>query len=116
MASIKIKRISSSIAKEISDILSNEARDYVLHKVTITACEVTNDLSFAKVYFTSMDDTNKKDILKDLNEAAGFIRKCLSEKIDIRHTPKLIFVYDESIEYGDKIEKIIKEIHGNDGK
>ena len=83
MASIKIKRISSSIAKE--------------HKVTITACEVTNDLSFAKVYFTSMDDTNKKDILKDLNEATGFIRKCLSERIDIRHTPKLIFVYDESI-------------------
>ena len=116
MASIKIKRISSSIAKEISDILSNEARDYVLLKVTITACEVTNDLCFAKVYFTSMDDTNKKDILKDLNEAAGFIRKCLSERIDIRHTPKLIFVYDESIEYGDKIEKIIKEIHGNDGK
>lgn len=113
MANIKIKRISSQIAKEVSDILSNEARDYELHKVTVTGAEVTNDLSFAKIFVTTINEEEKNQVLKDLNEAAGFIRKELSERIDLRHTPKISFVYDESIEYGNNIERIIKQINDN---
>lgn len=116
MASIKIKRISSLIAKEVSDILSNEAQDKELHQVTVTSAEVTNDLSFAKIYITCMNEKDKETILKDLNEAAGFIRKELSERIELRHTPKISFHYDESIEYGNNIERIIKEIHEHDSE
>ena len=111
MNQIKQKRIESQMIKEISDILMNEARDNTLKSVTITGCEVTNDLSFAKVYFTSFIDRVK--ILEDLSEASGYIRTLLAERIDLRHTPKLKFVYDESIEYGNKIESIINEIHEN---
>ncbi len=109
MNQIKIKRIESQMVKEISEIIMNDARDTTLKTVTITGCEVTNDLSFAKVYFTSFLD--KQTILKDLAEASGYIRTELAERIDLRHTPKLKFVYDESIEYGNKIESIINEIH-----
>ena len=109
--SIKIERISSQIIKEISSILSLEIKDSDIRFVTITDCQVTNDLSFAKVYFTVLD-VNKKDItLKALNNASGFIRKELASRIEIRHIPELEFVFDESIEYGKKIENIIEKIH-----
>lgn len=111
MNQIKLKRIESQIIKEVSDIIMNEARDNSIKDITITGCSVTNDLSFAKIYFTTLKD--KKEVLKDLEEASGFIRGELAERIEIRHTPKIKFVYDESIEYGKKIESIINEIHEN---
>ena len=114
MSSIKIQRIASQIAKEISNIIMLESRDYNFKTVTITGASVSNDLSFAKVYFTVIDENNKENILKELNEASNFFRKEISERIDLRHTPKITFVYDKSIEYGNKIERIISEIHENE--
>lgn len=110
MPSHKIARISSDISRNISDILMNEANDELLKTVTVTGCEVTNDLSFCKVYFTSLSDMSKKDIERELNEAAPYIRGKVSERVEIRHTPQIRFVYDESIEYGKKIEDIIKNL------
>ncbi len=111
MPSYKAMRISSDIARYISEIIANESRDSLLKTITITGAHVTSDLGFCKVYFTSISELAKKDIEKEVNAAASFIRGRLSEKIDLRHTPELKFVYDDSIAYGDKIEKIIKEIH-----
>ena len=113
--SIKINRIESILLKEISYILANEVKDKDIHFVTVTAVDVTNDLSYAKVYFTVLDDSKKDDTLKALNQASGFIRTKLFDRIDIRHMPKLEFIYDDSIEYGMDIEAKIKEIHQNDG-
>lgn len=110
MPSHKAQRIASDIARNISEILLNEANDELLKTVTITGCEVTNDLSFCKVYFTSLSSLDKKDLEKEVNEAASFIRGKVSERVDIRHTPEIRFIYDESIEYGERIEKIIKNL------
>ena len=110
----KIDRIASSFVKEISYILATEIRDENIKFVTITDCKVTNDLSFAKVYFTVLDENRKEATLKSLNEAAGFIRKMLADRVKIRHISELQFVYDESIEYGKKIENIIEDIHNNE--
>ena len=114
MANYKIARIASDIEKEVSNILANEANDSLLKTITITGCEVTNDLSFAKVYFTSMSDLTKQQLEKELEEASSYIRGELSKRIDVRHTPKLRFIFDTSIEYGNKIEKIIESIHENE--
>ena len=114
MAGYKIARIASEIEKEVSNILANEANDSLLKTITVTGCEVTNDLSFAKVYFTSMADLTKEQLEKELDEASSYIRGELSKKVDIRHTPKLRFIFDKSIEYGNKIEKIIESIHENE--
>ena len=110
--SIKIERINSNMQKELSYIIANEVKNPNVKFVTITACSVTNDLSFAKVYFTTLD--NSKETLEALKSAKGFIRKSLAERIDLRHIPELEFIYDESIEYGKRIEDKIKEIHNNE--
>ncbi len=109
--SIKLERINSNMVKEISYILATEIKDEHIKFVTVTDCHVTNDLSFAKVYITVLDDTKKEITLKALENAKGFIRKCLSERIDLRHIPELEFVYDNSIENGKRIEEIIEKIH-----
>lgn len=107
--SIKLERINSNIQKEISYIIANEVKNPHTKFVTITAVDVTNDLSFAKVYFTSLE--NKEETLKALRSAKGYIKKELADRVDIRHIPEIEFIYDESIEYGSRIEEKIKEIH-----
>ena len=109
--SIKIERLNSTFIKEISYIFANEIKDKDIKFVTITDCKITNDLSFAKVYFTVLDNSKIKETTKALQNASSYIRKQLCERVDIRHTPELNFIYDESIEYGKKIENIIEKIH-----
>ncbi len=108
--SLKIERIASNLVKEISYILMVEVKNPELKFVTITDCHLASDLSSAKVYYTTMND-NRKEVDKELKEAARFIRRNLAERIDIRHIPELNFVFDESIEYGKKIESIIDKIN-----
>jgi ribosome-binding factor A len=111
MKDLKLKRIASAISREVSIIIANEASDNLLKTITITGCEVNNDLSIAKVYFTSILDMPKENLEKEMKEAASYIRKELASRIEIRHTPMLVFEFDESVEYGNKIEAIIKKIH-----
>lgn len=110
MPKYKIPRIASDIQRYIGDILINEVNDEILKHITVTGCDLTNDLSYCKVYFTSFDKMDIKELEKEVNEASSFIRGKLSERLDIRHTPELKFIYDKSIAYGEKIEKIIKSI------
>ena len=112
--SVKIDRINHSLVREISYILMTEVKDEDIKFVTITDCKTTNDLSFAKAYFTVLDDKKRETTLEALKNAAGFIRRELAERVEIRHIPELEFVYDESIEYGKKIEDIIGKIHEED--
>ena len=111
---IKIERIASLMQKEISVIIQRESRDEILKEALISYVDLSNDMSFAKVYFTCYDKT-KKDLIADaLDNAKGFIRTELAGRIEVRHVPELKFIFDESIEYGMKIEKKIKELHEND--
>lgn len=109
--SIKIERLNDQFQKEISVILKTEIKDADIRFVTITGCDITSDLSFCKVYFTVLDNDKKESTLKALNGASSFIRGKLSQRIEIRHTPELKFIYDESIDYGNKIEKLIEQIN-----
>ena len=110
MPKYKIARIASDIQRYLGDILINEVNDDILKHITITGCDLSNDLSYCKIYFTSFDNLDIKSLEKEVNEAAPFIRGKLSEKLEIRHTPELKFVFDKSIAYGEKIEEIIKSI------
>ena len=109
--SIKIDRIASQMIKEISYILATEVKDNDIRFVTVTDVKVTNDLSFAKVYVTVLKEDKIEETMKALKSAAGFIRKELANRLEIRHIPELEFVYDESIEYGKKIDDIIERIN-----
>ena len=111
--SVKIERLNNLFLAELSNIIFKEIKNPVIKTVTLTAVEITNDLSFAKVYFTCMNE-DKDKVIEELDSAKGFLRTKLANTIDIRHTPELVFVYDDSIDYGMNIEKIIEKIHEKD--
>lgn len=112
---IKIDRINTQIQREISLILQNEVRDKDLRMCTITAVETTNDLSISKVYVTFLGNGyDQKHGLAALERSKGFIRNLLAKKLKIRKCPELHFILDTSLEYGNKIENILKEIHKED--
>lgn len=113
---IKTERLNHAIQEEISMILMREIKDEAIKFVTITGVETTTDLSFSKVYYTVLDDTKKEETKESLERAASFIRTKLAERIEIRHTPELKFIYDTSIAYGNHIEKIIEEIKEKEEK
>ena len=110
MMSIKIDRLNNMFVQEISKILHQEIKDRDINFVTVTEVRITNDLSFAKIYITTMDNDREK-VLKALNKASSYIRTILCDRVTIRKMPELHFVYDESIEYGKKIEDIIERIN-----
>lgn len=114
--SIKTERIASSLVKEISYVIMTEVTNKHVKFVTITDCKVTTDLSYAKVYYTVLNEEYKEETAKALKSAAGFIRRNLFDRVDIRNIPHLEFIYDESIEYANKIEKMIDDLHEDDTK
>ena len=108
---IKIERLNHAFQEEISMILMTEIKDEDIRFVTITDVDTTTDLSYAKVYFTVLDDSKRQTTLQALNNASSFIRGNLSERVEVRHTPELKFIYDTSIDYGNRIESIIDDIN-----
>lgn len=116
MANVKIERLNHAFQQEISMILMTEVKDEDIKFVTITGVETTSDLSFSKIYFTVLDDNKREKTLEALNKAASFIRSKLAERVEIRHTPELKFIYDNSIEYGNHIESIIEKIKEEKGE
>lgn len=112
--SIKIDRLNNSFVEHISMILRTEIKDERINFVTVTAARVTNDLSFAKVYVTVLNDKERDNVIKLLNKASNFIERELSRRIEIRKMPNITFVYDESLEYAANIENIIERIDNNE--
>ncbi len=108
---IKIERINHMIMEEVSKILMLEVKDERFKFVTVTDCDTSNDLSYCKIYVTVLEQEKKEETLKALNNASGFIRGELAKRIEIRNIPELKFIYDESVFYGEKIDKIIDEIN-----
>ena len=112
--SIKIDRLNNSFVEHISRIIRTEIKDERISFVTVTAAKITNDLSFAKVYVTVLNDKERENVIKLLNKASNFIERELSKRIEIRKMPNITFVYDESLEYAANIENIIESIENNE--
>lgn len=112
--SIKLERLGHVFTEEISKIIKTEIRDESIGFISITYTKISSDLSYAKVYFTVLDLERKDEIENKLNNASKFIRSNLFDRVEIRKMPELTFVYDESVEYGNKIEHIIDEIKKED--
>ena len=111
MKNIRIERLNDAFQEEIARIILEEVKDEKLKFITITEVNISNDLSYAKVYFTCLEDNKKDEITNSLNKAAPFIRKCLAPKFDILKTPELRFIYDNSLEYGKHIDEIIDKLN-----
>ncbi len=111
MPNVKIERLNHAFQEEISMILQREIKDEDIKFVTITGVDTTSDLSYAKVYYTVLDDAKRESTKEALDGAASFIRTKLAERVEVRHTPELKFIYDTSIDYGNHIDEIIDNIN-----
>jgi len=100
--------------EEISDIIFHKLKDPRIGFVTVTGVDVTDDLKMAFVYISILKEEEKKTTLDILNSAKSFIRSDLAKRLRMRSIPAIEFRLDASIEYGDKIEKLIKEIRKKD--
>lgn len=104
-------KVAESIKEEISKIVDREIKDPRIGFVTITHVELKDNLRYAKVFFSKMGNQDEKDkALKGLENATGFIRKLVAERIELRYAPEIVFKLDESAEYSQHIEDILKKI------
>jgi len=107
----RIDRISEEVKREMSSIIQNDLKDPRLPTMlSITAVKVTKDLKFAKVYVSILaSDEEKKNALLALKSASGFIRREISRRVQLRNTPQLQFILDDSIEKGAYISNLINK-------
>ena len=110
MANYRRGRINDEMQKELAMAL-REVKDPRVSQafISITAVDVTPDLKFAKVYYSAMTG-DKKEIAKGLKSSAGFIRRIIAQRMNLRMTPELSFFEDHSIEHGAHISKILNGI------
>lgn len=108
-------RINDEIKKEVSEILRSEIKDPRVGVMTsVLKAETTNDLKYCKIHISVLgNDEEKASVLEGLKNAAGFIRKELAARINLRNTPELKFIIDDSVEYGIRMSKLIDEVTGN---
>ncbi|MGD0780885.1 MAG: 30S ribosome-binding factor RbfA [Dehalococcoidales bacterium] len=114
----RIERVNTLIRREVSELIQHELRDPRIDEfITITEVDTSPDLKYAKIYISSMSGQQEQEkILGVLNSAAGFLRTALAGKIRIRYTPELHFVWDNSIERGDRILRLIDEVSQKDNQ
>jgi ribosome-binding factor A len=101
------QKLGDQIQRELSDLVAREVRDPRVGMITITSVDVSPDLSHAKVFFTVLEKAKLKDTLEGLKRSAGFLRSQLARRIKIYTTPELRFEYDESVERGDRLSRLI---------
>ncbi len=111
--SIKNTRVNAEVHRELSEIIRNEVKDpRISPMTTVISAEVTPDLKFCKVYVSVLgSEQEKADTIEGLRSSKGFIRKQLAKTVNLRNTPEITFVLDDSIEYGVKMSKLIDEVN-----
>ena len=114
--STKMLKVAEQMKRHLNEILQREVKDKKVGFITITACEVTNDLSFCKVFYTVYGPGySERDAAEALDRAKGFIRSELAKRMSsLRKMPELIFTVDESTKYGNKIDAMLADLNRRD--
>lgn len=112
MASNRIGRINEEIQRELSEQLRRlkDPRVSQTGMVSVTRVDTTGDLRYARVYISVLDKSQEKDALKGLKSAAGFLRRELGRTLQLRYTPELQFLPDDSIQHGAHILEMLRDI------
>ena len=108
----RMKRVDEQLKEEISKIIDQEIQDpSFTGMVSVSKVKTTPDLRYARVFVTMLGCKSQKDNLAVLKKSSGYIRSLIAKRVNLRLTPELVFEFDESIEYGAKIDKILKDMH-----
>lgn len=111
MSSWRPESVGKFIQQTLGELIQSRVKDPRLGYVTITGCRVTKDLKVARVFVSVMgSDDDREASMQTLGRASSFLRKELSGRLRMRHTPELIFDYDDSIERGARINKLLDEL------
>lgn len=116
--SIKNIRINSEVMRELSEIIRSEIKDPRIHPMTsVISVEVTPDLKFCKAYISVLGaDEAAKATIEGLRSAEGFVRRELARRVNLRNTPQIRFILDQSIEYGVHMSHLIDQVTGELGE
>lgn len=107
----RLDRINEELKREISNIINYEVKNSnITGMISVTGVKITPDLRYAKVSVSMLNSKNVKQTLAGLKAASGFIRSRIAEKVNLRVTPELVFVLDKSLEYGERIDRILQDI------
>ena len=106
----RAQKLGDQIQRELSDLLARELRDPRVGMITITSVDVSPDLSHAKIFFTTLSSESRAQTSAGLQHAAGFLRSQLARRLSIYTIPELRFVYDESVERGDRLSRLIDSV------
>lgn len=111
--SIKNTRINMEVQRELSDIIRSEIKDprVSTNMITVVSVEVTPDLKYCKAYISVLGNQEKaQDAIVGLKSAVGYIRRELAHRVNLRNTPEITFILDQSIEYGVHMSHLINEV------
>jgi ribosome-binding factor A len=108
------QKLGDLIQRELSELLQRELRDPRVGMITITGVDVSPDFSHAKVFYTTLEPAHVADAARGLKRAAGFLRSQLAKRIKLYTTPELRFEYDESVERGDRLARLINSVNKRD--
>ena len=114
--SVKNTRINGEVLKELSNIIRSEIKDPRINPMTsVVSVEVAPDLKTCKAYISVLgDEQSQKDTITGLKSAEGYIRRELARTVNLRNTPEIKFILDQSIEYGINMSKLIDEVTQKD--
>ena len=108
----RIDRVSEEVKRELAGIIRELKDPRISEMTSIVTVKVTKDFKFAKVYISVLGkDEEKTATIKGLNSAAGFVRREIGKRVQLRYTPEFTFVLDDSIEYGAHISKVLSDIN-----
>ncbi|MBR2934048.1 MAG: 30S ribosome-binding factor RbfA [Oscillospiraceae bacterium] len=109
MANNRIGRINEEIQRELSTLIRSVKDPRVTGMISVTAVDTTPDLKFAKIYISVLDKSDCTQVLKGLKSASGWLRRELGHSLNLRYTPELIFVRDDSIDQGAHILDLLRD-------
>lgn len=113
--SLRANKVGEQMKKELGEIIGRKIKDPRVGFVTVTDVQVTGDLQQATVFISVLgDEEQKENTLKGLAKAKGFIRSEIGQRIRLRKTPEIFFEFDESIDYGNRIETLLHQIQDED--
>jgi ribosome-binding factor A len=108
-------RVAGLIHQVVAELLRKEIKDPRLAGATITGVKVTRDLRHARIYYaTAGDENSRQAALQGFRQAHGFLKRELAEQLELRYMPELAFFYDDAIDTGDRIEKLLKTVRPKD--
>ncbi|MBQ2882070.1 MAG: 30S ribosome-binding factor RbfA [Clostridia bacterium] len=116
MANYKRDRRNEEIRREIAEILKDIKDPRIPPMPSVNSCDVTGDLEEARVYVSFFTKYDEKEVKQGLKASAGYVRKQLAERLNMRNSPKIYFILDHSVETGARINEILKGLNNKDSE